>query len=39
VWFVGILLNDFVLKFMGSMCVFGWNVVDGLGVEIYGFNI
>ena len=24
---------------MGSMCVFGWNVVDGLGVEIYGFNV
>ena len=39
VWFVGILLNDYVLKFMGSMCVFGWNVVDGLGVEIYGFNV
>jgi hypothetical protein len=33
VWFVGILLNDYVLKFMGSMCVFSWNFVEGLCVE------
>ena len=39
VWFVRILLNDYVLKFMGSMCVFGWNFVEGLCVEIYGFNV
>ena len=32
--FVRILLNDYVLKFMGSMCVFGWNFVEGLCVEI-----
>jgi len=31
--FVRILLNDYVLKFMGSMCVFGWNFVEGLCVE------
>ena len=39
VWFVGILLNDYVLKFMDSMCVFGWNFVEGLCVEIYDFNV
>ena len=32
---VGILLRDYVLKFMISMCDF----VDGLGVEIYGFKV
>ena len=34
VWFVGILLNDCVLKFMNSMCVFGWNFVEGLCVYV-----
>ena len=34
VWFVGILLNDCVLKFMDSMCVFGWNFVEGLCVYV-----
>jgi hypothetical protein len=24
---------------MGSMCVFGWNFVEGLCVEIYDFNV
>ena len=34
VWFVGILLSDCVLKFMDSMCVFGWNFVEGLCVYV-----
>ena len=36
VYFVGMLLMDYVFKFMGSMCVFCWDIVDGFVRKIDG---